>query len=75
MAPLPPRLLASTHFQELLRPEVLAPSPQIEFYTMQVRAGELAGHVLLGWGTGCGSARHSAVDQPRCHCWFGPGCD
>lgn len=32
----PPRVLACTHFSELLQPAVLAPSPQLQFHTMAV---------------------------------------
>jgi DNA mismatch repair protein MSH5 len=59
LAPRPSRLLACTHFHELARPEVMAPSPQIAFHEMRVLIE--GGDDEVGGGSGGGS------DRPRQH--------
>lgn len=57
-APCPPRLLACTHFHELVRPEVMARCEQIDFFEMAVLVGEAAEE-----GAGGGQQGQAAVGQ------------
>jgi hypothetical protein len=54
--PLPPRLLACTHFHELARPDVLPPHPQIAFFEMAVLTDAPAGGGAGGTSGGASAA-------------------